>query len=245
MNTACIRFYEELNDFLPAPKRKVLFPVVFKSNTPVKSIIEAENVPHAEVDLILVNGHSVAFGEIIKDGDHISVYPEFESLDISPLYRLRPKPLREPQFVLDVHLGKLARYLRMLGFDSLYDTAFEDEELARISSVEKRCILTRDRKLLMRKEVERGYWIRSDKIGEQVKEVIRRFDLGNFIRYFSVCTLCNGLLSPVDETAVRPEYPHHHFLPSTAFYRCERCGHFYWNGTHFSRFEIFINGLLG
>ena len=237
MNSACIRFYEELNDFLPSSKRKILYPVHFRENPSIKSIFESEGVPHTEVDLVLINGNSVSFSEKIRPGDHVSVYPVFESFDISSVNMTRLKPLREPLFVLDVHLGKLARYLRMMGFDSVYDNSYENDDIIRTSKDEKRSILTRDRKLLMRKEVERGYWIRSEMILDQVSEVIGRFDMGNSIRFFSICTLCNGKLHRVAETTVRMHYPEHKFHLDTVFYQCDKCFHIYWNGDHCKRFE--------
>ncbi len=100
------RFYEELNDFLPPARRKRDFTYAFHGRPAVKDAIEALGVPHPEVDLILVNGESVGFGHPLRDGDRVSVYPVFESLEIAGVTRLRPRPLREPRFILDVHLGR-------------------------------------------------------------------------------------------------------------------------------------------
>ncbi|KKK84713.1 hypothetical protein LCGC14_2780570, partial [marine sediment metagenome] len=119
-NRADFRFYEELNDFLPEGKRKTTFSLIFKGNPAVKDVIESIGVPHTEVDLILANSKSVDFFYQLKNGDIVSVYPVFESLDISSAAHLRAKPLRRTKYILDVHLGKLANYLRMLGFDTLY-----------------------------------------------------------------------------------------------------------------------------
>ena len=143
-----IRFYEELNDFLPEERKKKRFEHQFIDRTSVKDLIESLGVPHTEVDLILVNGKSVNFKYLINDSDDISVYPVFESLDISEVQHLRPKPLREPKFICDVHLGKLARYLRMMGFDVFYKNNFDDEEIVRISLKERRAILTKTEEYL-------------------------------------------------------------------------------------------------
>ena len=124
MPVATFRFYEELNDFLPLPDRKQDITVNFKQRGSVKDMIESLGVPHTEIDLILANQEPVDFTYIVRDQDRISVYPMFESLDISPLNRLRPQPLRRTRFVLDTHLGKLAKYLRMLGFDTLYNNQY-------------------------------------------------------------------------------------------------------------------------
>ncbi|MCA1760491.1 MAG: Mut7-C ubiquitin/RNAse domain-containing protein, partial [Bacteroidales bacterium] len=134
---ASFRFYEELNDHLPEAWRKKTFVYEFKGRPGIKNTIQAIGVPHGEVDLILVNGESVDFDYQLQGGEEISVYPQFESLDISPVIKLRPKPLRESRFVVDVNLGKLALKLRLLGFDTLFRNNFEDDEIIEISLKEK------------------------------------------------------------------------------------------------------------
>ena len=126
----------------------------------VKDIIESFGVPHTEVDLVLVNSESSDFSHLVRNGDRAAVYPVFESLDITPVLRLRPQPLREPKFVLDVHLGTLAGYLRMLGFDTMYANRASDEELVDVSAQQGRILLTRDRGVLKHSIVTRGYWLR-------------------------------------------------------------------------------------
>src|ERR1019366_5098447 len=153
MPVANFRFYAELNDFLLLERRFTEFAYGFLDAAPVKDRIESFGVPHTEIDLILVNGQSVDFAYRVQDGDRISVYPVFEAFDIAGLTRLRPEPLREPRFVLDTHLGKLAAYLRLTGFDTLYQNCWGDEELARISRDEHRILLTRDVGLLKRSAV--------------------------------------------------------------------------------------------
>ena len=143
MPVAYFRFYAELNDFLPPERRFTEFAYSFLDAAPVKDRIESFGVPHVEVDLILANGQSVDFAYRVQDGDRISIYPVFEAFDIAGLTRLRPEPLRDPRFVLDVHLGRLAAYLRMLGFDTLYQNHCADERLAEISQSEHRILLTR------------------------------------------------------------------------------------------------------
>ncbi len=165
-------FYEELNYFLPAEKSKLNFTYNFMGSPSVKDAVEAIGVPHTEIDLILVNGKSVSFSYHITEGDDISVYPVFESMDIVEVTRLREKPLRVAKFVLDVHLGRLAKNLRMLGFDTLYSNNYSDSEIANISTAENRIILTRDTGLLKNKKVTHGYWIRSQYPKEQLKEVM-------------------------------------------------------------------------
>jgi uncharacterized protein with PIN domain len=237
MPVAHFRFYEELNDFLPPAKRKREFGYSFRGTTSVKHAIEAIGVPHPEVDLILADGHSVDFTYRLVHQNRISVYPVFESFDISPLVQLRPEPLRRSTFVLDVHLGKLARMMRLLGFDCLYRNDYDDPEIVDISVRENRIILTRDRHLLQASVITRGYWVRSGFVDNQVEEVLRRFDLSSQIRSFRRCLLCNG-----DLESVRKEDILQHLEPKTilyynTFFRCRRCGQIYWKGTHFEKLE--------
>ena len=207
MKKAYFRFYEELNDFLPEEKRKIRFVLNYIDRASVKDVIESLGAPHTEIDLILVNGDSVRFDYLINDGDDISVYPVFESLDITNVQHLRPKPLRNPKFVADVHLGRLARYLRMMGFDVLYKNDFDDNEIVNLSLSEKRAILTRDRGILKRSDVTRGYWIRSTKVKEQLIEVIKRFNLKDIIEEFSRCINCNSVLESIPKSKIIPELP--------------------------------------
>ncbi len=174
---AFFRFYEELNDFLPREKKKSFFPYSFKGNTSVKNAVESIGVPHTEIDLILVNSKSVEFSYRLKDRDKVSVYPVFETLDISNVTHLRKKSLREPKYTLNGYLGKLASYLCMLGFDARYKDSYNDSEIIRIAKVERRIILTRNPEILRNKDVSRGYWIRSKSPEEQLNEVIDYFDL--------------------------------------------------------------------
>ncbi len=229
------RFYEELNGFLPAEKRKKSFIYCFSPGQTVKDAIEAQGVPHTEVDLILVNEQSVGFDYQLQADDRIAVYPVFESLEIAAVSRVRPKPLRRPRFILDVHLGKLARHLRLLGLDALYRNDLTDEEIIDISLEENRIILTRDRGILKNSTVTHGYWLRSTDAMQQAREVMARFDLHQHIAPFSRCLECNGLVTelstPPPKTTIPPKvaeiYQH--------FYRCDRCGKIYWQGSHYQK----------
>lgn len=235
MPVAYFRFYEELNDFLPPARRKRAFPYTFKGAASVKHAIEAIGVPHPEVDLILVDGRSVDFSHRLLHQNRVSVYPVFESLDISPLVRLRPEPLRRSIFILDVHIGKLARMMRLLGFDCLYRNDYDDSEIVDISVRHNRIILTRDRHLLQTGSVTRGYWIRSGDVDDQVGEVLRRFDLFTQIRPFRRCLLCNGPLEGVRKEDILPDLEPKTILYYNTFFRCRQCGQIYWKGTHFEK----------
>jgi len=237
MSPVQLRFYEELNDFLPPQRRKVTFTHELTRRTSVKDLIESFGVPHTEVEIILANGQSVDFSYIVQAGDRISVYPRFESLDISPLIRLREKPLRDPRFVVDANLGQLARYLRLLGFDATYRNNFTDAEVAQIASEEKRIVLTRDRALLQHKIITHGYFVRAVKPREQVREVLARLDLYRTLRPFTRCLRCNGELEAVDKEAVLQQLEPKTRKYYDRFRRCKACGQAYWKGSHFNRME--------
>jgi hypothetical protein len=177
IKTAFFRFFEELNDFLSDERYKNTFPYEFKGNPSIKDTVEAIGVPHTEIDLILVDGESVDFNYKMCGGEHVSVYPAFESFDISSLVRLRSKPMREIKFVVDVNLSKLAQKLRLLGIDTLFSCHFMCKDIVDLSLQEKRIILTKNEDILKSSEVTHGYWIRSDDPDEQLSEVINRFQL--------------------------------------------------------------------
>lgn len=175
--TAFFRFYEELNDFLPEGQRKKTFSYEFIGTPFIKDTIEAIGVPHTEIDLILVNGESVGFNYQMQGGEHVSVYPVFELLDITPIVRLRSRPLRKTKFVADVNLGKLAQKLRLLGFDTLFRNDFTDHDIVKLSLQEKRIILTRDKGILQHSAITHGYWIRNNDPKEQLREVVEHLQL--------------------------------------------------------------------
>lgn len=228
-----VRFYAELNDLLAPDRRGRQFTVEVGIGTTVKDLAESLGAPHTEIDVILVNGESVDFGHQLGDGDCVSVYPVFESFDVSPLVRLRPRPLREPRFVLDIHLGRLARLLRLLGFDSLWRNDLTDDELATISVREARILLTRDRGLLKRAEITHGYLVRETDRFRQVVEVVRRFDLCGAITPFGRCLQCNGVLEPVPKEEAGPRLPKRARLDDAEVRTCPGCRRIYWRGSHY------------
>jgi uncharacterized protein with PIN domain len=227
MNQATFRFYAELNDFLSRERQFVAFPHAFRGHPAIKDTIEALGIPHTEVDLILANGESVDFAYHLQHGDYVSVYPVFEALDITPILRVRPAPLRVTRFVCDVHLGTLARYLRMLGFDTLYPD-------------ERRILLTRDQGLVKRGVVTHGYCVRDTHPERQLLEVVRRFDLFRALEPFKRCMKCNGLLEPVPKEEILERLPpgtRHHY---DVFHMCLDCQQIYWPGSHHQRMQRLI-----
>ncbi|RDI98014.1 twitching motility protein PilT [Dyella solisilvae] len=242
-HAAEFRFYEELNDFLPTMRRKRTFRHSFDGTPAVKDTIEALGVPHTEVDLILVDGRSVRFAYRLHGGERVAVYPMFERFDLRPLYRLRPRPLRHTRFVLDVHLGTLARWLRLLGFDASYERECDDAQLAAISAHERRILLTRDVGLLKRSAVTRGHWVRATDPLRQIEEVIRAFSLQKDLHPFSRCTACNGALHPAPRTEVAGRVPARVYARFRRFVQCRGCQRIYWRGSHYARLEALTRSL--
>jgi len=244
MATATVRFYEELNDFLPEDQKKRQFRTRFQPGDTVKALIESLGVPHTEVDLILVNGRSVPFEHRVHPGDRISIYPVFESLEIGSVTKVRPEALRRTRFVLDVHLGRLAKSLRMLGFDTLYSNSYDDSSLSRISRDHRRIILTRDRELLKRSMITHGYCLRSDQPMEQLLEVMRRFDLREKLRPFSRCLRCNSLLQEIDRQQAAASVPEYVARTYDRYKTCPECGRIYWQGSHWEHMRRVLEANL-
>lgn len=243
-NKSSFRFYEELNDFLPPEKVKRPFEYHFKGRPSIKDAIEALGVPHTEVELILVNGESVGFDYHLQNEDRVSIYPVFETIDVSTILKILKPPISKLAFVLDVHLGKLARMLRMLGFDALYRNDYKDPDIIDLSVGENRIVLTRDRRLLCAKVIVHGYWLRSTKPETQVKEVIQRFGLLSKMTPFSRCLECNGEIKEVCKDEIV-----YLLQPKTAKYydeifRCEYCRKLYWKGSHYPKMKTKIDKLI-
>ena len=253
-----ISFYETLKDFFPddvsadqGKKANDYYRVIYhklKQQRSVKDLFESIGVPHTEVDVIVVNDESVDFDYLVNMDDEIEVYPVHSNClkknhAVLPFIHCLPTDPDEYRFILDVHLGRLASYLRMLGFDVLYKNQCDDEELAQTSVQQKRILLTCDRLLLMRKIVKYGYFVRSRNIDEQLPEVVRRYQLQQKLRPFTRCMSCNGLTHPVDKSAIE-----HLLEPGTEkyydeFYQCENCQKVYWRGNHFDRMQSIIDKL--
>lgn len=234
VDTIIFRFYGDLNDFLPAAARGRELGRPEAAGGSVKDGLEAFGVPHVEVDLVVIDGEPRAFTALLAPGDRVAVYPSLGSLAGPPETRLQPELTLPARFVLDVHLGKLAAGLRLLGFDTLYRNDWPDEELARVSGVERRLLLTRDIGLLKRKQVWHGAWVRSTRPPEQVREVLRRFRLEGQARPFTRCMRCNGFLEDRRKEEVADRVPPRSREVFTEFFQCTGCGRVYWQGSHFA-----------
>lgn len=244
MVTATFRFYEELNEFLPPERRKQEFASVCARAATTKHMIEALGVPHTEVELILVNGESVGFDRILREGDRVAVYPKCEAIDVTPLLRVREHPLRVMRFVADAHLGGLARLLRMAGFDTLYDNFFHDSEIAAIAVREGRIVLTRDRELLKRREITHGCYLHALKPAQQLREIFERLDLAHSARPFTLCLHCNAPLHAAAKADVQQRVPPNVLAHYERFSSCSMCHRIFWEGSHWQRMQALLDGIL-
>lgn len=232
MTQASFRFYAQLNDFLPPGRRGRRFTRLLPRVSSVKDTIEALGVPHPEVDVILVNGRAEDFAYRLRDGDEVSVYPAFRSIDVTSGWRVGLDPPDPVRFAVAMHLGKLASLLRLSGVDAVMFA--DDTEVAKAAAGD-RVVLTRDVGLLKRNVVRHGYWVRHTDPESQLAEVLERFDLVSRMKPFARCLRCNVLVVPVEADAVADR-----LLPRTRagfrrFHRCPECDRIYWQGSHYDR----------
>lgn len=236
MVTASFRFHDELNDFLAPKRRGQAFSVPCARRATTKHMIEALGVPHTEVARILVNGEPVGFDRILEAGDAVAVYPHRDVRDVVPTGATR--------FVADAHLGGLAHLLRMLGFDTLYDNHFHDDDIIALAERDGRIVLTRDRELLKRRAVTRGCYVHALKSGDQLREVVTRFALAPRARPFTRCLHCNAPLRPVEKAGVLDRLPPKVRELYERFSACDQCGRVYWEGSHFRNMRRLLEGVL-
>lgn len=245
MAQATFTFYGALDYFLPPQQRQQPIVLEFDWRASVKDMIESIGPPHPEVDLIVINGVSVGFDAIVEDGDEIAVYSDADAADITPRQRLIPVVAGAPRFILDTHLGRLASYLRLLGYDTLYRNDYPDDELARVSHDEQRILLTRDLGVLKRSLVEYGYYVRTTQRRERLREIHARYDLAAHAQPFSRCAACNGLLHDVPKAAIIEQLPEHVAAAYDIFRQCADCGKIYWKGSHIERVQALLDEIIG
>lgn len=225
MSTASFLFLGRLKDFLPRDQRGQDILIPFRGRQSIKHLAESLGVPHPEIGQVQINGRAGTLGTITQDGDRVEVHPIPNG---SPL---------EPRFLIDNHLGRLAAYLRILGFDCLYQSDYEDAEMADILQRDERILLSRDRRLLMRKVVAHGYCLRSLDSREQLVEVIERFDLEKSVTPFHRCVRCNHPLEPVSKETILDRLEPLTKQYFDEFHICPACSQIYWKGSHFERIQ--------
>lgn len=242
--SAYFRFHAELNTFLPRVRRNTVIEHTFTWRASIKDMIESLGVPHPEISLLVVNGISVDFERAVEPGDHIEVYPDFEAVELAAKITLRPPFPGRLAFILDQHLGRLAAYLRMMGFDTLYRNDYHDEELAQVSHDQTRILLTRDVGLLKRSLVIYGYYVRETNRQRQLAEITRRYQLSHLIEPFKHCMKCNGLVERVDKESVLGQLPEGTAQFYDEFHRCLSCHQVYWKGAHHQRMNALMQQII-
>lgn len=233
MSRARFRFDAELASFLAPALRAGEFEHECARAATLKNAIEALGVPHTEVGEIRANGAPATLQRIVREGDRVEVFPaSVEEVQQDVL------------FLADAHLGALARFLRMLGFDTLYDNAYSDAAIRRIAEAEGRVVLTRDRELLKCREIARGRFVRALKPEAQLVEVAAHFGLARAARPFSLCLRCNLPLEAVEKEAVRDAVPERVLAVQERFTRCPGCGGIFWPGSHYARMQAALGPAL-
>lgn len=229
MRTATIELHGALVDFT-TPETEVAFELPLG----LRDLIQSLGVPHVEVAAVIVDGEQALWSRRISGGECIVAEPRY------PL----SMPLPDPRFVLDGHLGILARDLRLLGFDTWYQRTVDDAELVSVSVGEGRVLLTRDRELLMRSALEAASYVRAVDPEEQIVEVLGRFHLGNAVRPFRRCLACNGRLAAATSAQVVADVDPNIAARFQSFRRCSNCGRMYWEGTHYEHLARRVESLL-
>jgi hypothetical protein len=240
MNSASFRFYHGLDELLAKELRGEWVVRSFKGNPSIKHMVESLQIPHTEIGPVMVNGLKAGLGTLLYGGEKVELFPAIHELTEDVSASDWP-----PRFLLDGHLGKLATYLRMLGVDARYSNKADDKDLAQAAEQDHLALLTRDRRLLMRKMVTRGYLVRSLDPICQLEEVIQRFKLEDQINPFVRCLRCNTALLPVDKQAV-----YDRLEPLTKQYYndfsiCPMCGRVYWRGSHHGHMQAIIQQIRG
>jgi uncharacterized protein with PIN domain len=246
MEYATFHFHDVLNDFLPAESADRASSYRFDGRPAIKDAIEAIGVPHTEVAVMLVNGCGVNFSYGLCDGDEVHVYPHAAHPEVVMQYRQDFLPAGRPAFVLDVHLGRLARYLRTAGFDTIYTTIdMGDAQIASIAERDERIVVTRDVGLLKRSRIRYGYWLRETQSRAQFRELISHYRLKPLFMPFSRCPHCNGEVSVVDKETVSNSLPDKVASDPALenFVQCNDCGQVYWQGSHYTHMQHFFDSV--
>ena len=202
----------------------------------MKNAIEALGVPHTEIGRITVNAAAATLDRFVREGDVVEVFPWSEGDAMHAVVALH--------FVADAHLGALARFLRMLGFDTLHENAITDAAIRRLAHEQRRIVLTRDRELLKCREISFGCFVRAIKPEPQLREIVARFGLAAHVKPFTLCLRCNLALAEVDKAQVLAQLPETVARCHERFYRCGGCERIYWPGSHYARMNAALARIL-
>jgi uncharacterized protein len=226
-----LRFDEELRFFLALRNRGLPGVRVPRDGTStVGHLVESLGVPLTEAGAIAVNGRPAPASARPDEGDVV---------DVGPVARPQRLPAGPPRFLLDVHLGTLARRLRLLGVDAAYSNDADDDQLIVQANEQNRVLLTQDRGLLRRRSLRRGGYVRGARPDEQLADVLDRF--APPLAPWTICSACNGRLSAVPKTDVEQDLQPGTRRTYDVFARCTDCGRVYWRGAHSRRLEAIVD----
>ena len=235
MSVASFQIHADLAGFLAPERRNVMFDHDCARAATLKQAIEAVGVPHTEIGAVLVNGIPATLSRIVREGDFVEVLPHEDAA----------APFEQPlSFIADAHLGGLARMLRMLGVDTIYDHALHDPDIVNIAASERRVVLTRDRELLKCKDVLRGCYVHALKPEAQLREVARRYAIAAHMRPFTLCLHCNLPLTAAEPDAVVQRVPERIRAQYQRSMHCAGCSRIYWEGSHWDRMRSVLADTL-
>jgi uncharacterized protein with PIN domain len=232
------RFYAQLNDFLPIGLQGQRFQHPINVTSSIKDAVEAIGVPHPEIDLLLVKGASVPFWHRLHGGDSVSVYPAFRSFDLAGIHRVGADPPEPIRFVADGHLGKLASFLRLAGFDTL--VLDDDAAISTAAARDGRVVLTRDLNLLKRNAIRFGRYVRNILPEPQLAELFEHFSLAEHVKPFTRCLRCNELVRSMAKAELGNRVPLRSRACFEDFTVCPACNRVYWGGSHYERLRCLL-----
>jgi uncharacterized protein len=236
VSIASFTFDGRLRGFLSPERRTDSFLYRVARAATLKNAIEALGVPHTEVGAVTVNGAPATLQRIVRDGDRVEVFAREQSAEEIGYVSI---------FLADAHLGGLARFLRMLGFDTLHGNDLADAEIRRIAALEGRIVLTRDRELLKCREIVRGCYVRALKPEAQLAEVAARYGLAARAQPFTLCLRCNVALEKIERSAVAARVPPKVLGLQQSYTRCPACDGVFWPGSHYERMLAALRRSVG
>jgi uncharacterized protein len=231
-STVRVQVAESLRFLLALRHRRDEVTVAIDEVSSLGHVVESLGVPRTEIGALLVDGRVAAPADQPRHGAVIEVQPV-----------RRPQRVADPRFVADVHLGTLARRMRLLGLDVAYRNDAADDELVAQAVEEGRILLTQDRGLLRRRALPAGAYVRGSRPDDQLRDVLDRFDPP--LDPWSRCLACNGRLEAVARRQVRHLLEEGTRRSYTQFSRCRECGRPYWRGAHARRLEAIVAAATG
>ncbi|MFI0719244.1 Mut7-C RNAse domain-containing protein [Streptomyces sp. NPDC021224] len=229
-----VRIPAGLRLFLPSDRRAAALPLTTDGTSSLGHVVESLGIPLTEVGGLSVDGHDVPARHVPAAG---------EVIDVRAVARPQQVPGAPLRFLLDVHLGTLARRLRLLGVDAAYESEdIGDPALAALSARDRRVMLSRDRGLLRRSELWAGGYVYSDRPEEQLQDVLERFEPA--LAPWTRCVACNGELRDADKDSVRDRLADGTRKTYDVFAECPSCGRVYWRGAHHAELAAVVDRAL-